>query len=407
MTLLLFGGQLIDGSGNEPVAGAVVTVDGNRVRSIGSRARGKGESIDLSGLTVLPGLIDLHTHMGVVATEDATALSPAMTAALLFQNAELCLMSGHTTAREVAGADGALREVIDAGLIPGPRLFPSGPLLCQSGGHGDTGAPYYPSVLNHHHSGTPGLAQLSITCDGPDAVRIAARHAFRRGATQLKLCISGGVVSYTDRLEDTQFSLEEMRAAVEEAHARETYVTAHAHNSRAINAALDAGLECFEHGTFLDEPTVARMAEVGAALVPTLTVTHLLRSEWREWGVPESALPRLGGVEEAMMASLKLAYDAGVTVGSGTDLLGPRQNRRGLELALKATVIGPMAAIVSATSASARILRRPDLGLVAEGKLADLIAVNGDPLAEPELFDDPARIVLVVKDGKIVKDLRG
>lgn len=133
----------------------------------------------------MPGLIDLHTHMGIVSGHDAAALSPAMTAALLFQNAELCIRSGHTTAREVAGADGALREVIDAGVIPGPRLFPSGPLLCQTGGHGDRGALYYPSIHNHQHSGIPGLAHFSITCDGPDSVRVAARQAFRQGATPL------------------------------------------------------------------------------------------------------------------------------------------------------------------------------------------------------------------------------
>jgi imidazolonepropionase-like amidohydrolase len=268
------------------------------------------------------------------------------------------------------------------------------------------GRPWYPAVLNHDHSGTPGLSQLSITCDGPDRVRVAAREAFRRGATQLKLCISGGVVSYTDRLEDTQFSLEEMRAAVEEAQARDTYVTAHAHNAAAIRTALDAGLECFEHGTFLDEETVARMARAGAALVPTLSVLQLMTEQWKEWGVPESVLPRLHGVADAMAASLKLAYDAGVTIGSGTDILGPKQARRGLEIPLKARILGPMAALVSATAVNARILRRPDLGTIEPGKTADLIAVDGDPLKEPELLSDAERVVLVVKDGVVVKDLR-
>jgi imidazolonepropionase-like amidohydrolase len=407
MSLSLTGATMIDGTGREPVNDATVTIEGNMITFAGAAPPRAGDDVlDLSGLTLLPGLIDLHTHMGIVSGHDAAALSPAMTAALLFQNAELCIRSGHTTAREVAGADGALREVIDAGVIPGPRLFPSGPLLCQTGGHGDRGALYYPSIHNHQHSGIPGLAQFSITCDGPDSVRIAARQAFRQGATQIKLCISGGVVSLTDRLEDTQFSVAEMRAAVEEAQARDTYVTAHAHNSRAINAALDAGLECFEHGTFLDEATAARMAGAGAALVPTLTVTHLMAAEWRAWDIPESVLPRLAGVEEAMMASLKLAHDAGVTVGSGTDLIGPGQNRRGLELALKAKALGPMAAIISATAVNAAILRQPDLGTIAEGKLADLIGVDGDPLGEPELFDNPDRVVLVIKDGKIMKDLR-
>jgi imidazolonepropionase-like amidohydrolase len=328
-----------------------------------------------------------------------------MTAAYLFRNAELCLLSGHTTAREVAGADGGLRQAIDAGLIPGPRLFPSGPLLCQSGGHGDMAPPFFA----HHHThrpGVPGLSQAALVCDGADGVRIAARTAFRRGATQIKVCTSGGAVSLTDNLEDTQFTVEELRAAVLEAQARGTYVTAHAHNVRAILNGLEAGLECFEHGTFLDEPTAARMAAAGAALVPTFTVLRQMTEKWREWEVPESVLPRLDGATDAMAASVKLAAPAGVLIGSGTDILGPGQDGRGEELAIKSAIIGPMAAIVSATSDSAKILRRPDLGVVEPGAAADLIAVDFDPLAEPQLWANPDRVVLVVKDGQVVKDRR-
>jgi imidazolonepropionase-like amidohydrolase len=408
MALQLVGGTLIDGTGADPRADATVGVEGQRISAVAGRDAAGGretEVIEADGLTVLPGLIDLHTHMGVLdAAGTAPPPAPAVTAAHLFRNLELCLLSGHTTAREVAGADGGAREAIDLGLIPGPRLFPSGPLLCQSGGHGDMSPPFFP---HHHHQGTPGLAQLSITCDGPEQVRLAARTAFRRGATQIKVCVSGGVVSFTDRLEDVQFTVEELKAAVEEAEARDTYVTAHVHTSAAIRHGLEAGLRCFEHGTFLDEETAARMASAGAALVPTFAVTHLLTTEWRAWGVPEAVVPRLAGFADAMAASMKIAADAGVAIGSGTDLLGPSQNRRGLELALKARLLGPMEAIVSATRTSAGILgRAEDLGTVEPGKLADLIAVDGDPLTDPELFDDPDRIVVVVKDGQIVKDLR-
>jgi imidazolonepropionase-like amidohydrolase len=166
-------------------------------------------------------------------------------------------------------------------------------------------------------------------------------------------------------------------------------------------------LECFEHGTFLDEPTAAQMAAAGAALVPTLTTIRLLAIEWQAWGVPEAVLPRVAGAEEAMREAVKIAYAAGVTVGSGTDILGPEQNRRGLEVALKAEIVGPMEAIVSATATNARILRRDhELGTVEAGKLADLIAVAGDPVSDPTVFDDPDRVVLVVKGGRVVKDTR-
>jgi imidazolonepropionase-like amidohydrolase len=404
MVLVVEGGTLIDGSGRDPLPKARVVVEGERIASVGGARPPGAEPLDATGLTVLPGLIDLHTHLGILSIGDPEAMPPAVAAARLFRNAELCLHSGHTTAREVGGADGGLRQAIDAGLLAGPRLFPSGPALCQSGGHGDLG----PAFLPHHHDpGVPGLAQTSMVCDGPDEVRVAARTAFRRGATQLKVIISGGVVSLTDRLEDSQFTVEELKAAVAEAKARDSYVTGHAHNVASIRNGLDAGLECFEHGTFLDEPTAARMAAAGAALVPTLTTIRLLATEWRAWGVPEAVLPRLAGVEEAMREAVKVAFAAGVTVGSGTDILGPEQHRRGLELALKAEVVGPMEAIVSATATSARILRRDhELGTVEAGKLADLIALAGDPLDDPTVFDDPDRVVLVVKGGRVVKDTR-
>jgi imidazolonepropionase-like amidohydrolase len=238
-------------------------------------------------------------------------------------------------------------------------------------------------------------------------VRLAARKAFRRGATQLKVFISGGVVSLSDSLDDTQFVVEELRAIVAEAQARHTYVTAHAHNSQAIRNGLAAGIACFEHGSFLDEDTATLMAQAGAALVPTFAVTRVLLAEWQQWGLPEAAVPRMAGVEEAMTRATRLAYAKGVPIGSGADLLGAEQNRHGLELVLKARILGPMAAIVSATSTNAHIMRVDDrLGTVAPGKLADLIAVTGDPLTEPDLFDDPTRVVLVIKGGQIVKDTR-
>lgn len=397
--------SVIDGSGRDPLDDAVVTITDDRITAVGTTA-GTGTAIDASDLVVLPGLIDAHTHMGLVEGDQLGAMPPALLAAHLFHNAELCVASGHTTAREVAGADGGLARAIDAGLVVGPRLFPSGPMLSQTGGHGEFGHPFIPH--HQHYMGLPGLSQPSVLCDGPDQVRIAARNAFRHGATQIKVCVSGGVVSLTDRLEDVQFTVDELRAAVEEAQARETYVTAHAHNTDGILRGLEAGLECFEHGTFLDEATAARMATAGAALVPTLAVIHLLSTEYERYGLGDYVVPRVKGVEEAMGRSVQIALEAGVRVGSGTDLLGPGQNRRGLELVLRSRLHSPMDAIVSATRTNAQIMRIDDrLGTLEPGKLADCIGVDFDPLAEPDNFDDPDRVRLVMKGGEVVKDTDG
>lgn len=405
MAIRLHARAVIDGTGHDPVTDAAVTIDGDRITGVGpDSAGGAGQDLDCGDLTLLPGLIDAHTHMGLIEGDRLGVMPPALLAAELFRNAELCLASGHTTAREVAGADGGLAQAIDAGLIPGPRLFPSGPMLSVTGGHGEFGPPF----LDHHHhfTGLPGLSQPSVLCDGPDQVRVAARNAFRHGATQIKVCVSGGVVSLTDRLEDVQFTVDELRAAVEEAEARETYVTAHAHNTLGIERGLEAGLQCFEHGTFLDEPTAARMAAAGAALVPTLAVIHLLSTEYERYGLGDYVVPRVQGVEEAMGKAVLIALEAGVRVGSGTDLLGAGQNRRGLELALRSQLHSPMTAIVSATRANAEILRVADrLGTLEPGKLADCIGLDFDPLAEPHLFDDPDRVRLIIKDGVVVKDL--
>jgi imidazolonepropionase-like amidohydrolase len=238
-------------------------------------------------------------------------------------------------------------------------------------------------------------------------VRVAARTALKRGATQVKVCVSGGVVSFTDKLEDTQFTVEELMAAVQEADARGTYVTAHAHNSKGIQNGLDAGIECFEHGTYLDDETARRMAEAGAHLVPTFAVCRLLAQEAGAWGIPAELVPKIAPVEAAMAMSLALAREHGIVIGLGSDILGPEQNRRGLELVIRADLEDAMTAITSATKVNAQIIRRDDdLGTLEPGKVADLIAVDGDPLAEPGLFDDPSRVKLVIQGGVVVKDTR-
>jgi imidazolonepropionase-like amidohydrolase len=402
--LVLRGARLVDGTGADPVAEGVIAIEGERFAQVGGRPPA-GDELDLHGLTVVPGLIDAHAHLTLVNMGDLSARSTpaAVTAARIFHVCEMALESGFTTVRDAGGADGGLATATDLGLVPGPRVLPSGPILCQSGGHGDPRAPF-----EHHgdEGGLPGLVQASMRIDGADSARLSAREVFRRGATQLKVAVSGGVVASTDRIEDTQLTVAELTAVVEEAAARDTYVLAHAHNVGGIRNGLAAGVRSFEHASLLDEATAGEIASAGAYVVPTLAVLHVMPFEWKEWGLEESVLDRLRGLEEAMARSVKLAAGAGVPIGSGSDLLGPEQRHRGLELTLKARILGPMDALVSATRTNAELLRREDVGTIAEGKLADLVAFDGNPLDDPELFDQPDRVVLVVQGGRVVKDLR-
>jgi imidazolonepropionase-like amidohydrolase len=403
--LVLRGAKLADGTGAEPVTEGVVVVEGERIAQVGGRAP-SGPELDLGGMTIVPGLIDAHAHLTLVDVADLSGLRVpvAVTAARIFHVCDVALDAGFTTVRDAGGADGGLATATAAGLVRGPRILPSGPILCQSGGHGDLRDPF-----DHHgrDDGLPGLVQLSMRIDGADGARRAAREAFRRGATQLKVAVSGGVVSATDRIEDTQLTVDELQAVVAEADARDTYVLAHAHNVGGIRNGLAAGVRSFEHASLLDEDTANEIAVAGAYVVPTLAVLHVMPREWEDWGLSEAMLSRLEGLEEAMGRSVKLAAAAGVPLGSGSDLLGPEQRHRGLELTLKSRLLGPMAALVSATRTNGELLQREDdIGTVTEGKLADLVVFDGDPLEDPELFDQPERVVLVIQGGKVVKDLR-
>jgi imidazolonepropionase-like amidohydrolase len=404
-SLVLRGAKLADGTGTDLVKEGVVAVEGERIAQVGGKAP-SGRDLDLSGLTIAPGLIDAHAHLTLVDLADLSGrrIPVAVTAARIFHVCDVALDAGFTTVRDAGGADGGLAMATDAGLVRGPRILPSGPILCQSGGHGDLRDPF-----DHHgrDEGLPGLVQPSMRIDGADSARLAAREAFRRGATQLKVAVSGGVVSSTDSIEDTQLTVEELRAVVAEAQARDTYVLAHAHNVGGIRNGLAAGVRSFEHASLLDEDTANAIAVAGAYVVPTLAVLHVMPREWEDWGLSEAMLCRLEGLEDAMGRSVKLAAAAGVPLGSGSDLLGPEQRHRGLELTLKSRLLGPMAALVSATRTNAELLGwEDDIGTITEGRLADLVVFDGDPLQDPELFDQPERVVLVLQGGKVVKDLR-
>ena len=402
---------LIDGTGADPAPRTGVLVERNLIASVGPdhalAAPPGARVIDLDGMTLLPGLTDAHVHFGLIGVNRATGTTDEdnLTTYVLdvIENMELALEEGFTTVRDAAGLDPAFALAVEQGRIRGPRILPSGSPLSITGGHGDQRGRYETAPP----LSIPGILAATEICDGVDAVRAAARRQLRLGATQIKMMASGGVMSPTDELESVQFTVEEMAAAVYEARAAGKYVLTHCHTSPSINNSLDAGVRSIEHGSILDEPTAARIAETGAFMVPTLVTLEMLLRQTDELAVSHYSLMKLAQVKDLMPASVQLAAHSGVNLGSGSDLLGRRQTARGEEISIKSKLIGPMQAIVSATGVNARLFRlERRIGAVKPGMEADLVAVSGDPLTDLDLFTDPSNVRLVVKAGRVVRDTR-
>ncbi|ANY05447.1 metal-dependent hydrolase family protein [Pseudonocardia sp. HH130630-07] len=405
----LTGATVVDGTGADPVADRSVVVADGRIVALGGRPPAGADVLDLTGLVLTPGLIDAHVHLGLSSDLDrmmAHRIPVAELAADVFENCRRTLESGFTTVRDTGGLDRGVAQVVADGRVPGPRILQCGPALAQTGGHGYLGAVWEdPAHWPSHH--VPGLTALSLVADGPDEVRRTAREVFRRGADFLKMCVTGGVVSHFDELSDTQFTFSEIAAAVAEASARGTYVTVHAHNTAGLRTAIDAGVRCVEHGSGIDEGTAALMAARGVAHVPTLAVAERLLTGAAAAGLPAHVGDRVAGILEAQGEAVLASRAAGVLVGSGSDYTGPDQDRRGRELLLRSRIESPMAALLSATRDNARILGiADDAGTVEPGKVADLTVFAADPLADPEVFDRPGEVVVVLRAGRVVKDTR-
>jgi imidazolonepropionase-like amidohydrolase len=216
---------------------------------------------------------------------------------------------------------------------------------------------------------------------------------------------NGGCISPNDELGSTQFTVSELRAAVEEATAQGTYVMAHTYTPQSMLNCMEAGVRTLEHGNFLDEETAALMAQTGTYLVPTITTYELIGEQGRELGLPESNVRKIEEALASAYSSLEIAVAAGVRIGSGSDLLGPHQPFKARELQLKSKVLGPSGAVMAATRTNAEILRMSeDLGTIEEGKLADILLVDGAPLEDLTLLEDLSHIHLVVLNGEIVVD---
>jgi imidazolonepropionase-like amidohydrolase len=407
--ILLRDVAVLDAAAGELAEGQAVVVEGERIAEVGpsgSVRAGEAVALDGRGMTLLPGLVDAHVHVNAV-TADLAALagwSPAYVTARAAGVLRGMLDRGFTTVRDVAGADFGLAAAVEEGLLPGPRLLFGGKALSQTGGHGDP-RPAGVVALDQH----PCCPSLTVVADGVPEVRRAAREQLRRGAHHLKVMLSGGIASPTDRIDSVQFSMEELRAVVEEAAAANRYVTGHAYTAAAVTRGLEAGVRCIEHGNLMDEASVARLAEAGAFYVPTLATYAALAEEGREQGFPADQHRKVFEVLDAGLGALELAHRAGVPIVYGTDLLGGMHRRQLTELTLRAEVQPAADVLRSATTVAARLLGLEGrVGVVAPGAFADLLLVDGNPLERLALLTEPERhLRLVMKAGAVHRQRLG
>jgi imidazolonepropionase-like amidohydrolase len=385
--------------------GCTVVVEGGRILEVqeGGRTGLADRVIDLRGSVLMPGLIDCHVHVTVVAS-DVWAMSewsPYYVAARAGKVSAGMLQRGFTTVRDTGGCDYGLAAAIEEGYLEGPRVIYGGRMLSQTGGAGEVRGPG--RVVYDDHPQTPALATI---CDGVAEVRRAAREEIRKGASHIKMYLSGAVDAPSDRVDATQFSLEEIRAVVEEAEAANIYVAGHAYTSRAINRGLECGVRTIEHGNMMDESTPALMLEKGAFYVPTLVTYCALAQYGREEGVPQEALDKLPPVREGGMHALELCHRAGVPIAYGSDLLAEMHREQSMEFTIRSEVQPAADVLRSATTVGARLLQREgQLGVVTEGALADLLVVDANPLTDVKVLSDPERhLLMIMKDGRVVRD---
>ena len=408
--LAIVGGTLIDGGGGDPLRNATVLIDGERIAAAGpasSVAVPKGARVlDAAGHSVLPGIIDCHIHGTYRARDMRAHLLNAPTYNVLRSTAILreTLACGVTTARDMGGADAGFREAIAEGFIAGPRLLISIAMISQTGGHGDAWVPAGLRVQKRAWLPSP-------VADGVDEVRRLARHILMAGADFLKICATGGITSVTDSWDESQFSVEEIRVAVAEAAMRRKTVAVHAEGVDGIRTALGAGIHSLEHGWFIDEQCVETMLAKGVWWVPTLALVPLSLEHRRAntaWDKQQLANEddKEHQIYERMQKQIPLWKDAvrrGVKVAFGTDqshrlLVG--ENLVELRFMVDWLGMTPMQALVAATSRAAECIGRTDVGVVEAGRYADVLVVDGDPLADVRVLEERKRLKVVMKAGK-------
>src|SRR6266403_713793 len=405
---ILTGGRLIDGTGAAPVDGATIVLRDNRIAAVTTSNQSDwpedAEIIDVSGMTVLPGLIDCHDHMANHRyslehrwrLDEPQSTRHLRTAAVLKQT----LAAGYTMIRDAAGLDAGFKRAIDEGLIEGPRLVLSLSIISPIGGIGDAVSPSgLPLDDCCCIPGDPLLPE-SVVNSLAD-VRPVVRRMVRAGADVIKCATTGGASSRPGHgPRDGAFNLDEMQALTDEAHALDRRVMCHALGGRGLQIAVEAGVDSIEHGCYLDEEPelLDMMAERGIFFVPTFAVY-----EYHRKSALAHVRERAQHLQEHHAESLRRAFAAGVKIAAGTDAggHGHPQNAIEIECLVKAGLT-PLQALRAATGWAAECLgRERDLGTVEKGKLADLIVVAGDPLSDVTILQNPERIALVLKDGKI------
>src|SRR5271154_551479 len=397
-TVVIRAGHLLDVKTGKTLSNQTIVIQGDKITNVGSDSQvpAGAQVVDLSNATVLPGLIDAHTHLTMTTNFGYSQLGISVPREALYgaRNARVTLDAGFTTVRNVGASgftDVALRDAINAGDVPGPRMLVSGPALSITGGHGDNNL-----LPFEYHAASDGAA------DGVDGVRHMVRQNIKYGADLIKFMASGGVLSHGDNPQASQYTLEEMKTIVEEAHRLGRKVAAHAHGAQAILWASEAGVDSIEHGSYIDDAAIAEMKKNGTYLVPTLYLMDWFFENAEKIGTPAELIAKGHEVMPAARKNVARAFAAGVKVGFGTDAAVYPHGLNAHEFAVMVKLgLTPLQAIQTSTVNAADLLGWTDrVGTLEAGKFGDLVAVDGDPLADVSLLEN---VKVVIKGGEIVK----